>query len=111
MNVVPQRCAFLVLCSLPLFANAGAMYGTVRLNNAPLGGAQLTVSCPSFAAARETAGGASDASGSFALRVQATGRCEMRVQRGGQSGPPFPVYLSDKAIRFDLAVTPALARQ
>lgn len=95
---------------LPWAAQAGALYGTARLGAAPLGGARILVACPGFA--QQQAGGevGTDGSGSFSLRVAANGRCQMRVEQGGRSGPPFEVYLSDKPLRFDFVLDQGLAR-
>ncbi len=95
---------------LPCAAQAGALYGTARLGPAPLGGARILVACPGFA--QQQAGGEvnTDGSGSFSLRVAANGRCQMRVEQGGRSGPPFEVYLSDKPLRFDFVLDQGLAK-
>jgi hypothetical protein len=94
----------------PSSASAGALYGTVRLGEAPLPGARVLLACPSFAARQAAAETATDGGGGFALRVTANGRCEMHVERGNQVGPNFPVYVSDNPVRLDFAVDPGLAR-
>lgn len=98
------------LSGLPGAASAGALYGTARIGQAPLGGARIIVACPNFA--QQQAGGevSSDGSGSFSLRVAANGRCQMRVEQGGRSGPPFDVFLSDNPLRFDFVLDQGLAR-
>jgi hypothetical protein len=95
---------------LPLEADAGALYGTVRLSSAPLVGARILLACPAFDKAQSSTSAQSDGSGSFALNVGATGRCQMRVEHGGRAGPNFDVYVSDNPVRFDLAVDQGLAR-
>ncbi len=109
MNAAARLCAAL-LALLPALAGAGALYGTVRLGGAPLGAARILLACPGFAAVQTAADAASDASGSFALRVAANGRCEMRVRRGNDTGPPFAVYLSNNPIRYDFVVDQQLQR-
>jgi hypothetical protein len=105
------RAWFVALAAvLPCAAHGGALYGTVRSGAAPLAGVRILLACPSFAAKQAAAEAVSDGSGSFALRVGANGRCEMRVERGGQAGPNFEVYVSDNPVRFDFAVDQGLAR-
>ena len=92
------------------YASAGALYGTVRMGNAPLAGARILLACPSFAARQAAAEAVSDGGGGFALRVNANGRCEMHVERGNLSGPNFQVFVSDNPVRLDFAVDQGLAR-
>ena len=95
---------------LPCIVHAGALYGTVRQGPAPLAGARILLACPGFDRPQASTTGQSDNSGSFALNVGATGRCQMRVEQGGRVGPNFDVYVSDNPVRFDFAVDPALGR-
>jgi hypothetical protein len=95
---------------LPAHSLAGALYGTARQGAGPLRGARILVACPNFGSPHATAEAHSDDSGSFSLRVGATGRCEMRIERGGQAGPAFPVLVSDNPMRFDFAVDGSLNR-
>ena len=102
-----SRCkssAALLAALLPLGVHAGALYGTVRSERGPLGAVLVQLACPRFAPGARTRSAKCDANGSFALRLPVNGRCEMRVQRGNQVGPPFEVYLFDNPVRFDFVV-------
>jgi hypothetical protein len=96
---------------LPQSASAGPLYGTVRVGQAPAASVNVTVACPGFGRpAQPPSEAVTDARGSFSLFVQASGRCEMRVGRGGQAGAPFEVFVSNNAIRFDVTVDGGLNR-
>lgn len=71
----------------------------------------MSVACPGFGRpAQPPAQVVTDPRGSFALRVAASGRCEMRVRRGNQVGAPFEVFVSNNPLRFDFEVNGALNR-
>ena len=95
----------------PQLAHAGALYGTVTLGPAPAAGVQVAVACPTFAQPSQSpAPVTTDERGSFSLLVNATGRCEMRINRGGQAGAPFEVFVSDNPLRLDVEIDNALNR-
>lgn len=92
-------------------ASAGPLYGTLLIAGAPVAGVTISVSCPTFQAATQgSAQAITDAGGSYAMRVPANGRCQMRVERNGQAGTAFDVFVSDNALRFDFQVDAALNR-
>ena len=100
---------------LPFSAWAGPLYGTVRMGNAPADRIAITVACPNFSRPGQpptpvTARGVSDSRGSFSLRVEATGRCEMQLQRDGRVGAAFEVLVSSNPARFDFEIDAALNR-
>lgn len=94
----------------PCMVHAGALYGTVRQGAAPMAGARILLACPGFDKAQASTSAQTDNSGSFALSVGATGRCQMRVEQGGRAGPNFDVYVSDNPVRFDFGVDAGLGR-
>jgi hypothetical protein len=97
---------------LPAAAFAGTLYGTVRLRTVPAENVTLTVACPGFAPQppRAVATATTDARGSYSLRVEWAGRCQMRVQRGNQAGEVFTVFVSNDAMRFDFTIDDAMKR-
>ncbi len=96
---------------LPDVAFAGPLYGTVRIGPAPAAGVEVLVACPGFSRpAQPPSQVVTDPRGSFALRVQASGRCEMRAQRGNQIGAPFEVFISNNPLRFDFQINGAMNR-
>jgi hypothetical protein len=97
---------------LPAVASAGTLYGTVRLGTAPAAEVTLTVACPGFnrQPPAATATATTDGRGSYSLRVEAAGRCEMRAQRGNQVGAVFQVFVSNEAMRFDFTTDHAMNR-
>ena len=110
-----RQLSLLVLCvplCAPAPASAGALYGTVRLNQNPAPGLKILVACPGFG--RSGGGPPSDAQtdgrGSFSIRVTASGRCQMQVQRNGQTGAPFDVFVSNNAMRLDIELNASLNR-
>ena len=90
-------------------ASAGPLYGTVRIGQAPAAGIEVSVACPSFERP-PLARVVTDARGSFSLQVPASGRCEMRVRRGNQSGNPFVVFVSNNPLRFDFEIDGGMNR-
>src|SRR5262249_42943011 len=99
----------------PLYASAGALYGTVRIGQAPAAGVVMDVACPRFnppgqPPPRVTAHAVTDTRGSFSLRVEADGRCEMRLQRNNQVGNAFEVFASNNSLRLDLEIDNAMNR-
>ena len=105
-----QRIQVLNLCWLFLvtqYASAGPLYGTVQQAGAPAGGVTIIVTCPAMSGAVEAA---TDARGSYSMRVPASGRCEMRVRRDALLGAAFEVFISDNPLRFDLQIDGAMNR-
>lgn len=101
---------FSSLLLAPALASAGPIYGTVRTSG-PATGVSVMIACPSFTNAIETVGPAPvDARGSFTLRVQTNGRCEMRAQSAQSMGRPFIVFSSSNSLRFDFQVDAAMNR-
>jgi hypothetical protein len=96
----------------PAAATAGVLYGTVRAGNGgPAAGVNVLVACPSFEHAREGPTSTPvDGRGSFTLRVQANGRCEMRVTSGRTTGAPFPVFSSQNSLRYDFRIDAGMNR-
>ena len=91
----------------PVSAFAGALYGTLRIGQAPANGVTVKVACPGFGGSgRPTAVGeaVTDTRGSCSLRVEANGRCEMQLLRDGRTGKPFEVFVSTNSLRFDVDV-------
>lgn len=96
---------------VPILAVAGPLYGTVRMGSGPAAGIAVQVACPGFDRPEKTAGPAmTDPRGSFSLLIPATGRCQMRLSRGGEVGAPFDVFTSDNPLRFDFQIDAALNR-
>ncbi len=94
-------------------ASAGALYGTVRIGQTPARDVRIFIACPRFNRPGQplpsaTADSVADPRGSFSLRVPATGRCEMKVQRDRQIGSPFEVFVSDNPLRFDFEIDGAM---
>ena len=99
------------LFAAPLLVAAGPLYGTIRADGRPLAQADVMVQCPGFSSTGPTSTPArTDDHGSYSLRVQATGRCQMRVKSGNRLGPPFEVLVSDGPLRFDPALDVNLNR-
>ncbi|MCK9686037.1 carboxypeptidase-like regulatory domain-containing protein [Scleromatobacter humisilvae] len=110
MNAKPGFC-LTILVGISCVALAGPLYGTVRLNNAPLAGADIEVACPQFnTSPHSEVSATTDAQGSFTLRVPSVGRCQMRVGKGPHKGNPFAVFVSNNALRFDVQVDADLSR-
>jgi hypothetical protein len=100
-----------LLLLVPPSATAGPLYGTVRMGQEPVQRVDIFVACPGFnRSAQAPASVTTDARGSFALRVEASGRCEMRVRRGNQTGSPFEVFVSNNPVRLDIEIDRALNR-
>lgn len=96
---------FSSLLLAPALASAGTLYGTVRTGSGPVPGVSVMVACPSFANPVEAPAPVQvDARGSFTLRVQASGRCEMRAKSPQALGAPFPVFSSNSSLRYDFQV-------
>lgn len=94
----------------PALASAGTIYGTVRTSG-PATGVSVMIACPTFAKPVESQGPAPvDARGSFTLRVQTNGRCEMRAQTAQSLGRPFTIFSSSNSLRFDFQVDAAMNR-
>jgi hypothetical protein len=92
-------------------AFAGALYGTARIGQSPAANAKISVACPGFDKPGQTSlSTVTDARGSFSLRVQATGRCEMQVEQNNQKGPAFEVFVSNNPLRFDFELNTTLKR-
>lgn len=95
----------------PPLAWAGPLYGTIRIGPAPAAGVEVSVACPGFGRSPQPPSrGITDARGGFALRVLASGRCEMRARRGNQVGLPFDVFVSNNPLRLDFEVNAAMNR-
>jgi len=91
-----------VLGFVPMLGAAGPLYGTIRVSGRPLAQADVTVQCPSFSSTGPISTPArTDDRGSYSLRVEATGRCQMRVKSGSRLGPPFQVLVANNPLRFD----------
>ena len=92
-----------LLGAVPAICAGGPLYGTIRVaGGRPLAQAEVSVQCPNFSSPRVTSTPArTDDRGSYSLRVQATGRCQMQVRSGNRLGPPFEVLLADNPLRFD----------
>ncbi len=106
---------FLVVASLlgaaPVIGAAGPPYGTVRAGGRPLAQADVMVQRPGFSSPGPSSTPArTEDSGSYSLRVQATGRCQMRVKSGNRLGPPFEVLVANNPLRFDLELDASLNR-
>jgi hypothetical protein len=96
---------------MPALAAAGPLYGTVRLGPAPAAGVEIIVACPTFdRPAQPPQRAVADPHGSFSLRVQASGRCQMRVGHNQRAGAPFDVFVSNNPVRFDFEIDSALNR-
>lgn len=97
---------FLVVAGLlgaaPVIGIAGPLYGTIRAGGRPLAQADVMVQCPGFSSSGPVGTPArTDDRGSYSLRVQATGRCQMRVKSGSRLGVPFEVLVANNPLRFD----------
>lgn len=102
---------FSSLLLAPALASAGPLYGTVRTGSGPATGVSVMVACPSFANPVEAPGPVLvDAHGSFTLRVQTNGRCEMRAKSSQTLGAPFPVFSSTNSLRYDFQVDSRMNR-
>lgn len=88
-------------------ANAGALYGTLTLGNAPAAGYSLHLDCPGI----PTTTVATDNRGSFSMLARAVGSCNMWVQHGGAVGRKFVVFVSDNPMRIDLSIDGALNKR
>jgi len=100
-----------LLSAVPVIGAAGPLYGTIRVDGQPLAHADVMVQCPNFSSPGPTSTPArTDDRGSYSLRVQATGRCQMRVKSGNRLGPPFEVLVADNPLRFDPALDANLNR-
>jgi hypothetical protein len=109
MNCRPiPSMVLLALASMP--ATSGPLYGTVRVGNAPAANFTLDIACPGFGAPSGSFSAKSDGSGSYSLLVRWSGQCEMRVSGNGRTGAPFPVFVSDNAVRFDFVLDGALTK-
>jgi hypothetical protein len=101
------------LTLVPKLASAGPLYGSVRTDQGPVAAVTVLVACPGFQASGQspsTADAITDARGSYSLRVQARGRCEMRVRRDRREGKPFQVFVSDNPLHLDFEIDNALNR-
>jgi hypothetical protein len=96
------------------FAGGGSLYGTVRTGTAPAAGVELSVACPGFSRSSRSPSQVvtvvTDSRGSFALRAQSSGRCEMRARRDNRIGDPFEVFVSNNPVRFDLQIDSKMNR-
>ena len=96
-----QASAYLMLFSFPTCALADTLFGSVRMEGGSSAGLTVRVMCQG----RESGKAMTDAHGSFNMRVQSRGRCEMTVSdRAGVTGRPAIVFVGDKPSRFDLTV-------
>jgi hypothetical protein len=100
---------------LPTSAFAGALYGTVRIGQAPADRVEIRVACPKFgrpgaSSPPVVASTVTDTRGSFSLRVEASGRCEMQLQRDRNVGTAFEVFVSSNPLRFDFEIDGAMNR-
>lgn len=87
------------------------MYGTIRIGQAPAAQVEILVECPATGSRQALRTRAvTDSRGSFSLRVQASGRCLMRVRRDALQGEPFEVFVADNPIRFDVVLDNELKR-
>lgn len=86
-------------------ATAGPLYGTVRMEQAPAVGVEVTVACPSFdRTTHKPVPATTNDRGSYSLLVPASGRCQMRARRGDTVGRSFDVFVSDRSLRFDFEI-------
>jgi hypothetical protein len=100
-----------LLGTVPVVGAAGPLYGTISAGGRPLADADVMVQCPGFSSPGPTSTPAkTDDRGSYSLRVQATGRCQMRVKSGNYLGPPFEVQLGNDPLRFDPDLDTSLKR-
>jgi len=100
---------------LPSSVFAGALYGTVRMGQAPADSIEIKVACPKFSRPGQppppvATKAITDMRGSFSLRVETTGRCEMQLQRNNQVGAAFEVFVSNNPLRFDFEIDSAMNR-
>lgn len=99
-----------LLLLLPQSTSAGPLYGTVRIGQTPAANVNIAVACPGFSRPGPPIEAATDARGSFSMLVPTSGRCEMRVGRGGKVGAAFEVFVSNNPLRFDFVVDNAMNR-
>ena len=105
-----QRLLAVTLLNISGACDAGPLYGTVRAPGLQLTSLTVHVACPSFGQPSEQVDANVDARGSFALRVQTNGRCQMQIRSGGQSGAPFSVFVSNNPLRYDFSIDGQLNR-
>ena len=96
-------------------AGVGVLYGAVLSGPQPQARLVIALKCPAFAAAGSAATpddavATTDDSGGYAINAptQARGPCQIRARRGATEGPPFNVFVSGGAQRFNLSVDGAL---
>ncbi len=94
----------------PLLANAGALYGTVRIGQLPAENLNIFVACPAFNPGALPSPTVTDSRGSFSIRVASSGRCQMRVGRQNVVGTAFDVFVSNNPLRFDFTIDKAMNR-
>ena len=107
---------FPILCVAvlwPVAAAAGALYGTVRIGQAPADRVTIKVACPRFGGSGRppptaVGEGATDSRGSYSLRVEAVGPCKMQLQRDGRVGTEFDVFVSNNSLRLDVEADAAM---
>jgi hypothetical protein len=86
--------ALLIIC-LSSTAVAGQVYGTIFLNNQPLSGVPVTLSCPG-----EETGNSTDSSGVYRLYVKTTGSCTLILEPRGRNARGS-LYSYDRPTEYD----------
>jgi hypothetical protein len=77
-------------------ASAGEIFGDLRLGDEYLAGAKLQLKCGDAVAEATT-----DSTGSFRIRIGASGRCQLTVTHENQT-PSIDVVVFDKPARYRL---------
>ncbi len=88
---------FVLLLSLPIVAFSSQIYGNLRMDNAPVQGAQVKIQC----AAAEPYYGQTDGYGSYRVPLDAAKDCVLSVNYGGKWSQAFAVYPYDDPVRYD----------
>lgn len=91
MTIVPLLAALL---ATPVPSMRGEIFGDIRAGDAYLADAKVTLACGA-----ETAEGTTDKSGSFRLKVAASGKCKFTVAHDKQTAS-IDVVLFDNATRY-----------
>ena len=105
LRVMFKNLQCLPLALVPGIAFGGAIYGTVRIEQRPTPNVQVVVACPNFRVQpAASASAVTDTRGSYSLWVEATGRCEMRLQFENIVGTPLVIFSSTNPIKFDADV-------
>ena len=91
----------LFLC-LSMVAFGAQIYGSLRINNASVGGDVLVrIQC-----AEGTYDGRTDGYGSYNVPLRQSSRCELLVYYSGQWSQSFEVYPYEDPVRYDFDLVP-----